>query len=147
VKLITSETDASIKRQKRSADWVLVDAPCTGTGTWRRSPDLKWRTTPTDVEELVALQRRILTSASRLVKEGGYLVYATCSLLPEENMQQMEWFILENPDFILSPTTLSTLPEAAAFQLTPATHGTDGFFVARLQRTATEKSLAPASDA
>jgi 16S rRNA (cytosine967-C5)-methyltransferase len=133
-KLITSETDGSIKRHKRSADWVLVDAPCTGTGTWRRSPDLKWRTTEQDVVELVALQRRILTSAARLVKEGGYLVYATCSLLPDENAEQIAWFLSENADFIASPAPLLSLPEAASFQLTPATHGTDGFFAARMQR-------------
>jgi 16S rRNA (cytosine967-C5)-methyltransferase len=135
-KLITSETDGSIKRHKRSADWVLVDAPCTGTGTWRRSPDLKWRTTEADLAELVALQRRILASAARLVKEGGTLVYATCSLLPEENSEQIAWFLSENPDFNPSPASLASLPAAASFQLTPSTHGTDGFFVARMQRLA-----------
>ena len=147
VKLITSETDGSIKRHKRSADWVLVDAPCTGTGTWRRSPDLKWRTTEQDMEELVNLQRRILASASRLVKEGGYLVYATCSLLAEENEQQVHWFLEEHPNFMLSTAAIEGLPEAAFWQLTPATHGTDGFFAARLRRRDKEKTEAPASQA
>ena len=77
--VIESEHDAFIKRHKQSADRVLVDAPCSGSGTWRRNPDLKWRFTPQDLDEVVALQQSILQSASRLVKPGGRLIYATCS--------------------------------------------------------------------
>ncbi len=145
-RLITSETDAGIKRHKRSADWVLVDAPCTGTGTWRRNPDLKWRTAHSDLEELVALQRRILASASRLVKEGGYLVYATCSLLGEENTQQVHWFLQTYPEFSATPFSIAGLAESVhQLQLSPATHGTDGFFVAKFQRALSEKTQPPAS--
>jgi 16S rRNA (cytosine967-C5)-methyltransferase len=133
-KLLTSESDALIKRHKKSADWVLVDAPCTGTGTWRRSPDLKWRTTPKDVQELTDLQRRILESAARLVKDGGHLVYATCSLLPQENEQQIDTFLANHPDFSVKKVLLHEQPETNNIRLTPVTHGTDGFFSAVLHR-------------
>jgi 16S rRNA (cytosine967-C5)-methyltransferase len=87
-RLLTSETDRWIKRHKGRFDRVLVDAPCSGTGTWRRNPDARWRAPDLGLPALVALQARILASAARLVKPGGRLVYATCSLLPEENEHQ-----------------------------------------------------------
>ena len=82
---------------------MLVDAPCTGTGTWRRNPDAKWRLTPKDLAELTALQAEILDSAQRLVKPGGRLVYATCSLLREEDEAQVERFLAGHADFALVP--------------------------------------------
>src|SRR5690606_19561129 len=96
---LASEHDAYIKRHKASADRVLVDAPCSGTGTWRRNPDIKWRSTPQDLAEMRTLQASILESAARLVKPGGRLIYATCSLLKEENDMQVEALLNKVNDF------------------------------------------------
>lgn len=137
-RLLANETDRWIKRHKAGFDRVLVDAPCSGTGTWRRNPDARWRAPELGLENLVALQARILASAARLVKPGGRLVYATCSLLCEENEDQVAAFLAANPAFRLLP-----LPEAEPrlapagspyLSLTPARHGTDGFFAALLIR-------------
>jgi 16S rRNA (cytosine967-C5)-methyltransferase len=139
---LTSHRDKWVKRHLASFDRVFVDAPCTGIGTWRRNPDAKWRLTPTDVTELVALQAEILDSAQRLVKPGGRLVYATCSLLREENEEQAENFLATHPEFTLVPIG-KVWAEAIGgkcpggqetLRLTPARHGTDGFFVAVMQR-------------
>ncbi|HOR22156.1 MAG TPA: hypothetical protein PLY43_05490, partial [Ruminococcus sp.] len=81
------------KKHKASFDRVLVDAPCSGTGTWRRNPDARWKQMGPGLDELTGLQGRILSSASRLVKAGGRLVYATCSVLAEENENQIETFL------------------------------------------------------
>ena len=143
---LTSERDPWVKRHVASFDRVLVDAPCSGSGTWRRNPDAKWRLKPSDIDELIELQRRILVSASRLVKPGGRLAYATCSLLPRENGQQVDWFLSQNPDFTALPVAevwrsaiggeapASSSGEGPYLSLTPASHGTDGFFIAILQR-------------
>lgn len=100
---LSSERDPWVKRHAGTFDRVLVDAPCTGTGTWRRNPDAKWKLSPQDLAELTELQRRILDSASRLVKPGGRLIYATCSLLAEENEAQIEAFLGSHADFKLVP--------------------------------------------
>jgi 16S rRNA (cytosine967-C5)-methyltransferase len=121
---------------------VLVDAPCTGTGTWRRNPDAKWKLTPKDLEELTALQGRILDSACRLVKPGGRLIYATCSLLSEENEAQVAQFLERHPEFKLLPLpyvwfdAIGGAPpaEGETLSLTPLRNGTDGFFAAILER-------------
>jgi 16S rRNA (cytosine967-C5)-methyltransferase len=143
---LTSERDAWVKRHTGTFDRVLVDAPCSGSGTWRRNPDAKWRLKPSDIEELIELQRRILVSAARLVKPGGRLVYATCSLLPRENGQQVDWFLSQSSDFAALPVAeawrsaigdeapASSSGAGPYLSLTPASHGTDGFFVAILQR-------------
>ncbi len=141
-KLLEDENDKWVKRHKHAYDRVLVDAPCTGIGTWRRNPDGRWSLDPKDLEELVPKQARILASAARLVKPGGRLVYATCSLLPAENEAQVAAFLAATPDFVAAP--LATLwPSVAAgrapcegpyLHLTPARHGTDGFFAAVLER-------------
>src|SRR6185437_5237700 len=89
---LTNQRDKWVKRHAQGFDRVFVDAPCTGTGTWRRNPDAKWRLTPRDLVELPALQAEILDSAARLVRPGGRLVYATCSLLREEDEEQIERF-------------------------------------------------------
>lgn len=140
-RVLASETDRWVKRHKGGFDRVLVDAPCSGTGTWRRNPDARWRAPELGLENLVALQARILASAARLVKPGGRLVYATCSILCEENEAQVATFLASNPGF-----RLVSVPEAAPhltgatqsdhLSLTPARHGTDGFFAAVLQRDA-----------
>ena len=127
-------------------DIVLVDAPCSGTGVWRRRPDAKWRLTPVQLLERQAQQRALLAAAAPLVKPGGTLVYVTCSLLPQENDQQIEAFLESTPGFtaldaaaraasILSRPPKSRLkPGKPGLLLTPAQHKTDGFYVALLAR-------------
>lgn len=138
-RLLSSETDRWVKRHKGSYDRVLVDAPCSGTGTWRRNPDARWRAPEEKgLEALVSLQARILASAARLVKPGGRLVYATCSMLSEENEAQVAAFVAAHPDFRVVPLR-ETAPHVASahsehLSLTPAQHDTDGFFAAVLQR-------------
>jgi 16S rRNA (cytosine967-C5)-methyltransferase len=140
---LSSERDPWVKRQRAKFDRVLVDAPCTGTGTWRRNPDAKWTLTPQDAAELEALQRRILDSAARLVKPGGRIVYATCSLLPQENEQQAEWFAMTHPDFTPVPVAQvwsrvigRATPDGDLYlRLSPARHNTDGFFAAVFEKT------------
>src|SRR5512134_1584373 len=100
---IRSENDIRVKRLAGKIDRVLVDAPCSGLGTLRRNPDLKWRQTPQAIEELRAKQAAILTSASRLVKPGGRLVYATCSILGEENEGIVDAFLERNAAFRILP--------------------------------------------
>jgi 16S rRNA (cytosine967-C5)-methyltransferase len=143
-RVLASERDKWVKRHAQSFDRVFVDAPCLGTGTWRRNPDAKWRAQPRDLEELIERQQQILASAARLVRPGGRLVYATCSLLREENEAQAEAFLAAAPDFAPFPTaqawaeTIGGEPPARGpyLLLTPARHGTDGFFVAVFERRA-----------
>jgi 16S rRNA (cytosine967-C5)-methyltransferase len=124
-----------VKRQAGSFDRVLVDAPCSGTGTWRRNPDAKWKLKPEDLAELTVKQGEILERAARLVKPGGRLVYVTCSLLPDENEAQVERFLVQNPDFSLEPVEDGHNP----MNLTPLGQGTDGFFAAKLVRAEQSK--------
>jgi 16S rRNA (cytosine967-C5)-methyltransferase len=139
---LAGENDAHVRRLAGKIDRVLVDAPCTGLGTLRRNPDLKWRQTPHDVAELVAKQAAILESAARLVKSGGRLVYATCSLLDEENRGVIERFLEKHSEFELRPAgellAKEHIPlEADRYlELWPHRHGTDGFFAAVLERRA-----------
>ncbi len=126
-----------LKRQKGTFDRVLVDAPCTGTGTWRRNPDARWTLRRRDLEELVPKQAAILDAASKLVKPGGRLVYATCSVLPAENERQVEAFLASHPEFEVRPVA-ELLPALAGdtpyLRLSPLRHGTDGFFAATMVR-------------
>lgn len=138
--LISDETDAKLARLTGKADRVLVDAPCSGFGTLRRNPDLKWRHDDTAVSELAAKQARILASAARLVKPGGRLVYATCSVLNEENENIVEGFLAQANGFrrktatdILSAAKIE-LDTGKDLQLLPHRHGCDGFFAAVLER-------------
>ena len=130
------------KRHAGGFDRVLVDAPCTGTGTWRRNPDARHCLTETDLAELLLRQSAILRDAARLVRTGGHLVYATCSLLPAENEAQVLQFIAGHRGFSLVPLErawpLAGPPPCPGdfLVLTPARHGTDGFFAAVLERTA-----------
>lgn len=135
-RVLASETDRWIKRHKGGFDRVLVDAPCSGTGTWRRNPDARWRAPDLGMPALVALQGRILASAARLVKPGGRLVYATCSVLVEENEEQVAAFLAVHPGFALVPLREAApqLARSDFLSLTPAGQGTDGFFAAVLQR-------------
>lgn len=140
--VIDNENDIRVKRLAGKADRVLVDAPCSGLGTLRRNPDLKWRQSPESVEELKGKQAAILQAAARLVKPGGRLVYATCSLLPEENEHIVQAFLAANPAFqvrnageILQRQGIP-VEEGEFLRLTPDRHDTDGFFAAVMERSA-----------
>jgi 16S rRNA (cytosine967-C5)-methyltransferase len=138
--LIDSEHDAKIKRLAGKIDRVLVDAPCSGLGTLRRNPDLKWRQTHAAVEELAPKQASILASAARLVKPGGRLVYATCSLLEAENEAIVTQFLADHAGFKLVPANTVLAEQRIALDtgeylsLWPQRHATDGFFAAVLER-------------
>ncbi|WP_080707657.1 RsmB/NOP family class I SAM-dependent RNA methyltransferase [Bordetella bronchiseptica] len=138
---IDSENDTRVKRLAGKAQRVLVDAPCSGIGTLRRNPDLKWRQHPQSIAEMCELQHRILKSAARCVAPGGRLVYATCSLLAEENAEQAERFLAEHPDFerldaaqLLANRCANLTLSGPYVQLRPDVHGTDGFFAAVFER-------------
>jgi 16S rRNA (cytosine967-C5)-methyltransferase len=141
---IAHERDERIKRLAGKIDRVLVDAPCSGLGTLRRNPDLKWRQSPQAVAELTVKQAAILDSAQRLVKSGGRLVYATCSLLRDENEAIAEAFGAAHPDFVPLPAAealaaahvdrADELVSGPYLRLWPSVHGTDGFFAAVWQR-------------
>ncbi len=140
--LISGENDARVRRLAGKMDRVLVDAPCSGLGTLRRNPDLKLRQNEASVAELVTKQAAILRAAASLVKPGGRLVYATCSLLPDENDRQADRFAAEHPEF--KPVSCGALFAAQhvplemgeRLHLWPQVHGTDGFFAAVWERQA-----------
>ena len=141
---IDSENDIKIKRLAGKLDRVLVDAPCSGLGTLRRNPDLKWRQTAQSVAELTVKQAAILHAASALVKPGGRLVYATCSLLAAENDAVVSAFLAAHPEFaaLSAPEVLRKqgiaiddgAPAGEFLRLLPQRHGTDGFFAAVMER-------------
>ncbi len=138
--LIAHENDAKVKRLAGKIDRVLVDAPCSGLGTLRRNPDLKFRQSEQSLTELNEKQAAILESAARLVKQGGRLVYATCSILHEENQAIVQAFLAAHADFALVPVRDVLYQQHLALemgdylQLTPQQHDTDGFFAAVLER-------------
>ncbi len=146
---IAHERDDRVKRLSGKIDRVLVDAPCTGLGTLRRNPDLKWRQSPQAVDEMAVKQAAILQSASRMLKSGGRLVYATCSVLPQENEAIAAAFSEANPDFtpldageVLTGLKVANAPSLCAggesghlyLRLWPQRHATDGFFAAVWQK-------------
>ena len=139
---ISGESDARVKRLAGKLDRVLVDAPCSGFGTLRRNPDLKWRHPPTAIAELALKQARILESAARLVKGGGRLVYATCSILRDENEAIAEAFLAAHAEFRRLPCAELLAAQRIALdtgpylRLWPHRHGTDGFFAAAFERKA-----------
>jgi 16S rRNA (cytosine967-C5)-methyltransferase len=139
--VIDNENDIRVKRLAGKADRVLVDAPCSGLGTLRRNPDLKWRQSPESVAELIVKQATILAAAARLVRPGGRLVYATCSLLEEENEAIVSAFLAGHPHFtsisaqeVLARQGIS-LACGERLRLTPGIDDTDGFYAAVLERT------------
>jgi len=138
--VISSENDARVKRLTGKIDRAVVDAPCSGLGTLRRNPDLKWRQSPRSVTELTVKQAAILRAAARLIKPGGRLVYATCSILREENEDIVGRFLEEHPQFgAVSCSELFAqqriaLNTGAFLQLRPHLHATDGFFAAVVER-------------
>jgi 16S rRNA (cytosine967-C5)-methyltransferase len=139
--LIASENDTRVKRLAGKLDRVLVDAPCSGLGTLRRNPDLKFRQSPESVSELTQKQTAILRAAAKLLKPGGRLVYATCSLLPEENEAIIEALLSEGGFTLLPVNELLAqnrieLDTGPMLKLSPAVHGTDGFFAAVVVKSA-----------
>jgi len=138
---IEHERDAKIKRLAGKVDRVLVDAPCSGLGTLRRNPDLKWRQSADSVAELAAKQAAILDAAAKLVRPGGRVVYATCSLLTAENDAVVAAFLAAHPDFTLTPASGVLAGHGVAvdgdfLRLLPHRHNTDGFFAAILDKKA-----------
>lgn len=138
--LISSENDTRLKRLAGKLDRVLIDAPCSGMGTLRRNPDLKFRQSPETVASLTKTQASLIRAGAKLLKPGGRLVYATCSLLNEENQSIVEGFLAEHSEFKLIPASdvLSTqridLNTGEYLQMNPASHGTDGFFAVILEK-------------
>jgi 16S rRNA (cytosine967-C5)-methyltransferase len=139
--VIAHERDTKVKRLAGKIDRVLVDVPCTGFGTLRRNPDLKWRQSEADLAELAHKQARILDAAATLIKPGGRLVYATCSVLPDENDAVVDAFLATHVDFaeqsvaaILAQAGVA-LDTGAQLRLYPHRHGCDGFFAAVLTRS------------
>ncbi len=122
----------------RGVDVVLVDAPCTGTGTFRRHPDARWRLKPNDIAVMAAAQRSILRGAADAVAPGGLLIYSTCSLETEENDAQVESFLVDHPGWSLEPPPDGAVPaavlDAGRLRVLPHEHGVDGAFAARLRR-------------
>ena len=149
VQVMDAGDEAALTALGPRFDLVLVDAPCTGSGTWRRKPESKWRLKPANLPERLAEQAAVLDRAAELVKPGGRIAYVTCSVLPEENVDQVAAFLERHEGFVVEPygeawraSIGGEPPESAdgatdTLQLTPARHGTDGFFVALLCRSAT----------
>ena len=126
---------AALADWQGQADAVLVDAPCSGTGTWRRNPEARWRLDPRELARLAALQSRLLDVAADLVRPGGRLIHVVCSLLDVEGAGQVEAFLARHPGWRAVPLALGAgRPRGAGLRLTPLHDGTDGFFVARLER-------------
>lgn len=146
VQVIEAGNETAVQALEGRMDVVFIDAPCTGTGTWRRRPDAKWRLTAQALERRQGEQRDILRAGAPLTRPGGRLVYVTCSLLPEENQDQVASFLQDNPDYRLVPyqTVLpdaltAALPascgeDARTLMMTPHAHGTDGFYIAVMER-------------
>ena len=137
--------DASVfdEYDKETADLVIADLPCSGLGVLGKKPDLKYRVQPEDLEELADLQRKILTCAQAIVKEGGTLMYSTCTVNPGENMDNVHWFLKEYPQFELDDITenickelKSDVIEKGCIQFFPGVHDCDGFFIARFKKKA-----------
>jgi 16S rRNA (cytosine967-C5)-methyltransferase len=141
----TIVTDATTWSDNSGFDCVLVDAPCSGLGTLRQHPEVKWRRTPDDIAGLAALQRRLLLHLAAAVRPGGTLVYATCTLSAEENEDVLaallhEWtdFSIDDPSLLLPESVRSLVGADGMLRTFPHHHGLDGFFAARLKRRHTQ---------
>ncbi len=139
--------DSALTPLEGHMDLVLIDAPCSGTGVWRRRPDAKWRLRDAQVAERIEIQQGLLQRAARLLKPKGTLAYVTCSVLPAENDKQIKAFLERNPSFspidaeqraeelLCHPVTCASGGNKLGLLLTPARHGTDGFYIALLSKT------------
>jgi 16S rRNA (cytosine967-C5)-methyltransferase len=139
--------DSALTQLEGRMDLVLIDAPCSGTGVWRRRPDAKWRLTDAQIAERIEIQQGLLGRAARLLKPKGTLAYVTCSVLPSENHKQIKAFLERNPSFapidaehrteelLCHPVTCASGGNKLGLLLTPARHGTDGFYIALLSKT------------
>ena len=147
VQILDAGDEVSLAGLSGRMDVVFADAPCSGSGVWRRRPDAKWRLTPAALADRIEDQRNVLNLAAPLVKPGGRLVYATCSVLPSENSDQTKWFLSRWPHFrefswreAWDSSQLSPAPSGQdsvnALQLSPGKHGTDGFYISLFERTA-----------
>jgi 16S rRNA (cytosine967-C5)-methyltransferase len=148
VQVLGADEGARLGFLKEKIDCVVIDAPCSGSGAWRRNPDAKWRLTERQLQQRLADQKAVLAKGAELVKPGGRLLYITCSVLPEENDDQIQAFLKDHLDFAPIPYSeqwrraIGTEPPASAGQatstllLTPRIHATDGFFVAMLRKAA-----------
>jgi len=146
VQILRAGDQAALAALGARFDVVLVDAPCTGSGTWRRRPEAKWRLKTNNIADRQKQQREVLAQAAKLVKAGGKLVYVTCSILPQENGDQIAAFLAENTAFSQLPLAeawAASMPGEAPqsadgsadhLVLSPARHGTDGFFISILKR-------------
>ena len=146
VQVMEAGDEAALTALGPRFDRVLVDAPCSGSGTWRRKPDSKWRLRPASISERQGEQRASLELGAGLVKPGGMLAYVTCSVLPEENTDQVAAFLAGHPEFTIVPYAetwrsrfdsqppVSAEGNAETLQLTPLRHGTDGFFIALMRK-------------
>lgn len=135
--VIVHNAETQLPFADQTFDRVLVDAPCTGTGTLRRNPEIRWRITARDIADLSGRQRRILRSAARMVRPGGSLVYSTCSVEPEENEEVVAGFLKEQANFSLVPVNVAPAlrnPDGTTARTWPHREGTDGFFIAHFQR-------------
>jgi 16S rRNA (cytosine967-C5)-methyltransferase len=139
--ILTTHDDDWIATNAGTIDRVLADVPCTGTGTWRRNPVSRWQLSIENLKNKIATQREILVIASKLVKKGGRLIYATCSLLKEENEHQLAWFIKHHNNFrtlpinaVWSQSIGGEAPAGSSLRLSPGKNGTDGFFCTILEK-------------
>ena len=142
IKVIAALDDPWVNKNAGRMDRVLADVPCTGTGAWRRDPDARWRASLDSLDDMIVAQQRILNMAQTLVKPGGRLIYATCSLLQEENEHQLAWFLENHTDFMplaIDQVWAETVggpppPTGPCLRLIPASTGTDGFFCAVMEK-------------
>ncbi len=137
LKTTPKSTLEEIRKQIREeVDMVIVDAPCSGTGTLRRSPEIKWRFSKEHLAQMIRTQQSIMEKWQHLVKPGGFFVYMTCSLFRDENESQAEWFSAKFPNFKPCPPENSPvkLEKTGAMKLSPHLHDTDGFFAMRWKR-------------
>ena len=142
IKVIAAVADPWVNENAGRMDRVLADVPCTGTGAWRRDPDARWRASLDSLDDMIVAQQRILNMAQTLVKPGGRLIYATCSLLQEENERQFAWFLKNHTDFMplaIDQVWAETVggpppPTGPCLRLSPASTGTDGFFCAVMEK-------------
>ena len=147
IKNLLGDHDPFYKEHELSAERVLIDVPCSGSGTWRRTPSQKWKFTKSHFREIIQLQKKIMSQGANLVIKGGRLIYATCSVIPEENEEQVAWFLQRHRNFTAVSVSQiwkkvldtecpsNALIDNTYLSLTPARHDTDGFFTAVLEKT------------